>query len=118
MSRVYERFGGPLAVEELVDRLDERLMLDPRLAVRFADVDLAGLARHQRDLVTLLLGGAGSYTGRRLRDVHARFDLGEGDFDAFLDHLKHALPAMGTPGDVALQVRAGFASLRDQILGG
>jgi truncated hemoglobin YjbI len=53
-----------------------------------------------------------------LRDVHARFDLGEGDFDAFLDHLKHALPAMGTPGDVALQVRAGFASLRDQILGG
>jgi hemoglobin len=118
MSSVYERFGGPLAVEELVDRLDERLLLDPRLAVRFADVDLAELARHQRDLITLLLGAQGSYTGRRLRDVHARLDLGEGDLDAFLGHLEHALATMATPGDVALQVQAAFRSLRGHILGG
>ena len=117
MVSIYDRFGGPLAVEELVDRLDERLLLDPLLAGRFADVDLAALARHQRDLVTLLLGGEGSYTGRRLRDAHARLDLEERDFDAFLDHLEHALATMDTPRDVALQVQAAFTSLRGHILG-
>ena len=117
MSSIYERFGGPLAVEELVDRLDEQLLLDPRLAARFADVDLGALARHQRDLITLLLGGEGTYTGRRLRHVHARLDLEERDFDAFLDHLEHALATMDTPRDVALEVRVAFKSLRDHILG-
>jgi hemoglobin len=118
MSSIYEQLGGPLAVEELVDRLDEQLLLDPRLAGRFADVDLATFAQHQRDLVTLLLGGEGSYSGRRLRDAHARLDLEERDFEAFLDHLEHALSTMETPRDVALQVRAAFASLRSHILGG
>ena len=77
MSSIYERFGGPLAVEELVDRLDEQLLLDPRLAGRFADVDLATLARHQRDLITLLLGGEGCLHRTRLRGVHAELDLEE-----------------------------------------
>ena len=117
MSSIYERFGGPLAVEELVERLDEQLLLDPRLAGRFAGVDLATLARHQRDLVTLLLGGKGAYTGRRLRHAHADLDLEERDFDAFLDHLDHALTTMQTPRDVALQVQEAFASLRRQVLG-
>jgi hemoglobin len=117
LSSIYERFGGPLAVEELVDRLDEQLLLDPLLAGRFADVDLAALARHQRDLITLLLGGEATYTGRRLRHAHARLDLEERDFDAFLDHLEHALATMDTPRDIALQVQAAFTSLRGQILG-
>ena len=118
MSSIYERFGGPLAVEELVDRLDERLLLDPRLAGRFAGVDLAAFAQHQRDLVTLLLGGEGSYSGRRLSDAHARLDLEDRDFDAFMEHLEHALGTMDTSGDVALEVRAAFASLRRDIVGG
>ena len=67
MSDVYERFGGPLAVEELVARLDQRLLLDPRLAGLFEGVDLVSLARHQHDLVTVLLGGEGDYRGRGLR---------------------------------------------------
>jgi hemoglobin len=118
LTSIYERFGGPLAVEELVDRLDEQLLLDPLLAGRFADVDLPALASHQRDLVTLLLGGGGSYAVRRLRDAHARLDLEERDFDAFLVHLEHALGAMGTSADVALEVRSAFASLRRHILRG
>lgn len=118
MSSIYEQLGGPLAVDELVDRLDEQLLLDPRLAGRFADVDLAAFAHHQRELVRLLLGGEDSYSGRRLRDVHAPLDLEERDFDAFLDHLEHALSTMETSQDVAVQVRAAFASLRHHILGG
>jgi hemoglobin len=117
MASIYERFGGPMAVEELVERLDEQLLLDPRLAGRFAGVDLATLARHQRDLVTRLLGGHGAYAGRGLRQAHADLDLEQRDFDAFVAHLEHALNAMGTPPEVAAQVRSAFTSLRDQVLG-
>ena len=117
MSSIYERFGGPVAVEELVARLDEQLLLDPRLADRFAGVDLSTLARHQRDLVILLLGGDGAYVGRRLRQAHADLDLDDRDFDAFLDHLAKALRHMETPEDLAQQVRAAFASLRADVLG-
>jgi hemoglobin len=115
---VYEQFGGPLAVDELVDRLDEQLLLDPRLAGRFAGVELVRLAGHQRDLITVMLGGDGDYTGRDLRQAHADLDLDERDFDAFLGHLSHALTAMDTPQDVAAQVLAAFTSLRSQVLGG
>jgi hemoglobin len=118
LSSIYERFGGPLAVEELVDRLDEQLLLDPRLARRFAHVDLVTLARHQRDLITLLLGGEGAYHGRELRQAHADLDLDEGHFNAFLEHLEHALATMDTPPDVAAQVRAVFTSMRGHVLGG
>jgi hemoglobin len=117
MSSIYERFGGPLAVEELVDRLDEQLLVDPRLAGRFAGVDLATLARHQRDLITVLLGGEGAYAGRELRQAHSDLDLDESHFDSFLDHLEHALKTMDTPPDVAAQVRAAFTSLRGRVLG-
>jgi hemoglobin len=113
----YERFGGPVAVEELVQRLDERLLLDPRLAGHFAGVDLVTLARHQRDLVTQLLGGASHYSGRGLRQAHADLDLEERDFEAFLEHLDRALATMVTPPDVAAEVRAAFDSLRAQLLG-
>ena len=118
MSSIYDRFGGPVAVEELVERLDERLMLDPLLAGRFAGVDLATLARHQRDLITQLLGGRSHYAGRGLGQVHADLDLEERHFDAFLDHLESALIAMDTPREVASEVRTAFASLRRQVLGG
>jgi hemoglobin len=118
MSSIYERFGGPVAVEELVERLDEQLLLDPFLAGLIADIDLAALARHQRDLVTLLLGGDGAYTGRHLRQAHADLGLDDRHFDAFLDHLAHALTTMGTPRDVDVQVRAAFAALRADVLGG
>jgi truncated hemoglobin YjbI len=65
----------------------------------------------------VLLGGDGAYTGRDLRQAHADLDLDERDFEAFLDHLSHALTAMDTPNDVAAQVEAAFASLRGHLLG-
>ena len=118
MSDVYERFGGPLAVEELVARLDQRLLLDPRLAGLFEGVDLVSLARHQHDLVTVLLGGEGDYRGRGLRRAHADLALDESHFAAFLEHLEGVLTAMSTPPDVADQVLAAFAELRTDIIGG
>jgi hemoglobin len=118
VSDVYERFGGPLAVEELVARLDQRLLLDPRLAGLFEGVDLASLARHQHDLVTVLLGGEGGQRGRELRRAHADLDLHEGHVAAFLEHLVCVLAAMSTPADVAEQVLAAFAELRADIIHG
>lgn len=118
MSDVYERFGGPLAVEELVARLDQRLLLDPRLAGLFEGVDLVSLARHQHDLITVLLGGRGDFRGRGLRRAHAGLALHDGHFEAFLEHLLCVLTAMSTPPDVADQVLAAFAELRADIIGG
>jgi hemoglobin len=117
MADVYERFGGPLAVEELVARLDQRLLLDPRMADLFDGVDLASLARHQHDLITVLMGGRGDYRGRGLRRAHAGLGLEEHHFVAFMDHLACVLTAMGTPPDVADQVQAVFAELRTEIIG-
>lgn len=118
MSDVYERFGGPLAVEELVARLDQRLLLDPRLAGLFEGVDLVSLARHQHDLITVLLGGEGDYRGRGLRQAHADLALHESHFAAFLEHLVCVLTAMSTPPVVADQVLATFAELRADIIDG
>jgi hemoglobin len=114
---VDERVGGPLAVEELVARLDQRLLLDPRMADLFDGVDLASLARHQHDLITVLLGGGGDYRGRGLRRAHAGLGLEEHHFVAFLEHLACVLTAMGTPPDVADQVQAVFTELRADIIG-
>lgn len=117
MADVYERFGGPLAVEELVARLDQRLLLDPRTAGFFDGVDLASLASHQHHLISVLLGGRGDYRGRDLARAHAGLGLDESHFAAFLEHLACVLTAMGTPPDVADQVQAVFAELRADIIG-
>ena len=118
MADVYERFGGPLAVEELVARLDQRLLLDPRTAGFFDGVDLASLASHQHHLISVLLGGRGDHRGRAaLARAHAGLGLDESHFAAFLEHLACVLTAMGTPPDVADQVQAVFAELRADIIG-
>jgi truncated hemoglobin YjbI len=118
VSDVYERLGGPLAVEELVARLDQRLLLDPRLAGLFEGVDLASLARHQHEVIVVLLRGEGDDRGSELRQAHAGLELDETHFAVFLEHLAHVLTVMGTPRDVADEVLATCAGLRADIVGG
>ena len=117
-TTLFDRLGGPLAVEELVDRLDERLILDPALAHHFARTDLARLAAHQRDLITVLLGGTGAYRGRRLHDAHAGLALADSDFDRFLVHLAGALCAMDLPPDAVDDVCDAFEALRPEVVAG
>lgn len=113
---LYERLGGPLAIDELVDRLDERLILDPALAHHFADADLARLATHQRELITLLLGGTGDYSGPRLRDAHSGLGLSHEDFDRFLVHVAAALCAMAAPPQAVDDVCDAFEALRAEVV--
>ncbi len=115
-TTLYEQLGGPLAVEELVDRLDERLILDPALAHHFANTDLARLATHQRDLITVLLGGTGLYRGPRLRDAHAGLRLSDHDFDRFLVHVAAALCAMAAPPEAIDDICDAFEALRIEIV--
>lgn len=96
----YEAVGGGPAVSAVVNDFYERILSDPQLVHYFEGVDMPRLKRHQVLLVTKVLGGPDSYTGRTLREAHAGLGITKPDFDKVVGHLAGAMTDAGVSDDV------------------
>ena len=96
----YDAVGGGPAVSAVVNDFYDRVLTDPQLVHYFEGVDIPRLKRHQVLLVTKVLGGPDTYTGRSLREAHAGLGITKADFDKVVGHLASALKAAGVPGDI------------------
>jgi hemoglobin len=114
---IYDSIGGAPAVAAAVDSFYARVLADPRLAPFFASTDLERLKAHQRSFIAAALGGPEVFRGRDLAVAHGGLGIGDGDFDAVVEHLVAALTGLGVPGETIAQVGAALAPLRAKIVG-
>jgi hemoglobin len=113
----YEALNGHPGIRRAVDGFYDRIAADPILAGFFVGVDQAKLRGHQVDLLAVVAGGPGRYTGRQMSAAHAGLNITNADFDRVLGHLNAALVEAGAADGAIRDVLTAVNALRDDIVG-
>jgi hemoglobin len=117
---LYQRLGGAAAVEAAVDVFYGKVLADPLLQRFFAGTDMQRQRQMQKAFLTLAFGGPNRYSGRGMREAHARpvaAGLGDREFDAVVGHLASTLTGLGVAPAQIAEVAAIAESVRKDVLG-
>lgn len=100
---LYERLGGayPIAVvvDDFVDRLlvNDILNANPAISEARERVPRQGLKFHVTTLVCQATGGPCRYTGRTMKEAHARLNITEKEWQAMLADFRKTLDKFSVP---------------------
>ncbi len=117
---LYERLGGEAAVNAAVDVFYGKVLGDYRINRFFNNTDMAKQVEHLKAFMTVAFGGPNNYTGRSLREGHARLvkmGLSDSHFDAVMEHLGATLQELNVPAELIGEAAALVESVRGEILG-
>jgi hemoglobin len=115
---LFELIGGPTTVAAATERFYDRVLQDDNLRHFFEGADMAHLRSRQAMFVSMLLSGT-VYTGKNIRDAHARsrdHGLNDTHFDLFLQHFRAALEEAGVKPENAEIIRKRLDSQRGTVL--
>lgn len=116
---LYDRLGGEGAINAAVDVFYDKVLSDYRINRFFENTDMAKQVEHLKAFMILAFGGPNHYTGRSLRDAHARLvkkGLNDFHFDAVLEHFGATLQQLDVPADLIAEAAAIAESVRDEVL--
>ena len=100
---LYDRLGGVYAIAAVVDDFIERLLVNSTLnanaAIREARdrVPKAGLKYRVTELVCKVTGGPCAYTGRSMKEAHAKLYITEREWQAMVSDFKVTLDKFKVP---------------------
>ena len=116
---LYERIGGAVAVDAAVDVFYRKVLADYRINRFFDDINMDKQAAKQKAFFTMAFGGPNTYTGKDLRNAHARLvkmGLGNDHFDVVMEHLSATLKELNVPQDLIIEVETLAESTRKDVL--
>ncbi|MDX2141911.1 MAG: group 1 truncated hemoglobin [Rhodospirillaceae bacterium] len=120
MATLLDRIGGDAAVTLAVDRFYDKILADALLAPFFAHSNMEQQRKKQARFLSSVMGGTAVNVDGYMRNAHRRYvkDMGLTDrhFDAVAGHLQSTLNDLGVKPDVAGEVMAAAASLRESVL--
>lgn len=119
MASIYEQIGGDDAIQTAVEIFYRKVLSDDDVAHFFDDTDMDGQMAKQASFLTMVTGGPSHYTGKDMREAHARLvaqGMNEEHFDSVVQHLGATLTELGVPGELVEQVAAVAVSVRDDVL--
>ena len=117
---LFEELGGEAAVDAAVDIFYTKVLADDRINSYFEGVDMDQQASKQKAFLTVAFGGPNNYSGRGMRNAHAKFvkqGLNDSHFDAVVENLGLTLKEMGVADDLIAQVAAVAETTREDVLG-
>lgn len=98
-----QRIGGTIALRNIIDDFVKRVMNDPMIGFMFRGVDPLTLSQREFEFTARFLGAKIEYTGRPIRDAHARHKIMGGQFDRRRKILHDVLMDHRVPPDVRAQ---------------
>lgn len=119
-ASLFERIGGEAAVNAAVDVFYHKVLDDYRINRFFDKTDMAKQVEHLKAFMTVAFGGPNNYTGRSLREGHARLvkmGLNDSHFDAVMEHLGATMQELNVPADLIAEAAALVESVRGEVLG-
>lgn len=117
---LFERLGGEAAVNAAVDLFYGKVLDDYRINRFFDKTDMGKQIEHLKAFMTVAFGGPNNYTGRSLRDGHARLvkmGLNDTHFDAVMEHLGATMQELNVPAELIAEAAALVESTRSDVLG-
>ncbi len=117
---LFEQLGGEAAVNAAVDVFYRKVLSDYRINRFFNGVDMDKQAAKQKAFLTMAFGGPNNYSGKDMRNGHAKFvkmGLDDSHFDAVMENLKATLAELNVPQNLIDQVDALAETTRADVLG-
>lgn len=117
---LFDKLGGEAAVDAAVDIFYKKVMADDRINGFFEGVDMDRQAAKQKAFLTYAFGGPNNYSGRTMRNAHARLvkqGLNDSHFDAVLENLGATLQELGVAEELIAEAAAIAESTREDVLG-
>lgn len=113
----FERLGGMVGIDAIVDHFYDRLVGDPEVAPFFDRVDLPRQRDHLKAFLAAALGGPNAYEGRELGDAHAHLGITDHHVDLVGGHLAAVLAGLGVSPALIDEIVSAVDGLRDTLLG-
>jgi len=113
----FERLGGMVAIDAVVDLFYDRLVGDPEVAPFFDRVDLRRQRAHLKAFLAAALGGPNAYRGRELGEAHAHLGITDHHVDLVAGHLAAVLAGLGVSPALIDEVVSAVDGMRDALLG-
>ncbi|KGP64258.1 globin [Legionella norrlandica] len=117
---LFDRLGGPHAVNTAVDIFYRKMLMDDRVNYFFDDVDMEKQILKQKGFLTMVFGGPNHYTGKNMREGHQHLlerGLNDSHVDIVIEHLGTTLKELGASDEDIQEVAAIANSVRDDVLG-
>jgi hemoglobin len=111
----YERLGGDAALRAIVEDFYDRVFADAMIGFLFNGTDRARLVQKEWELAAAMLGADVRYTGRPMRQAHARSPILGGHFARRQQILRETLADHHVPDDVAAEWLRHNDRLRPQV---
>ncbi|MBI1369431.1 MAG: group 1 truncated hemoglobin [Planctomycetes bacterium] len=114
---LYDRIGGEIGLEKMVDGLYERVLADPMLAPFFKDTPMDKQRRMQREFMAVALGAAAHHSDTSLAWAHAERGITFEHFNRFCQHMSESLKAMNIDDATVHEVLQHMALYKNAIIG-
>lgn len=117
---LYQKIGGDAAVDAAVDIFYRKVLADDRINQFFEGVDMDQQAAKQKAFLTVAFGGPNNYSGKDMRDGHAKLvqrGLDDSHFDAVMENLGATLKELNVPDELIAEAAAIAESTRNDVLG-
>jgi len=114
---LFDKIGGADGMRLLVDFFYTKVLADSRINTYFSTISMPTLKQHQRQFLTLALGGWTDYDGKGMREAHAPLKIAAAQFDAMVEDLVLALTDLRVPDVTRDSIVAIVGSLRGDVLG-
>ena len=112
----FERVGGETSLAAVVDEFYQRVTTDEQVGHYFDGIAMSELKRHQALLLTKVLGGPDTYTGRPLDEAHASMGINGADYAVVGKHLTETLRDAGAPEDIIERVGQTLGAVQPAIV--
>lgn len=97
LKPVFDEFGGKAGLTSLMDDFMIDLVADPRTRPFFANADQSHIKQELTDQFCAILGGQCAYTGKTMKQAHARMVIDRAQFNALVEDLQQAMDKHGIP---------------------
>lgn len=94
------RIGGLVVLRDIIDDFVQRVVKDPMIGFMFRNVDPLALSQHEFEFTARFLGAPIEYSGRPIREAHAKHKIMGGQFDRRRKILHDVLMDHRVPPDV------------------
>ncbi|MDP3007746.1 MAG: group 1 truncated hemoglobin [Methylococcales bacterium] len=118
-ASLFDQLGGAAAVDAAVEIFYRKVLADYRINRFFDNSDMERQAAKQKAFLTMAFGGPNDYSGKDMRNAHARFvkmGLSDSHFNAVMEHLSATLVDLSVPPALIAQVMALAETTRADVL--
>ncbi len=113
---VFEQFGSKPGMDAMVEDFMIKLIEDPRTRGYFAEAD----QKHIKDMLSeqfcVILGGPCTYTGKGMKETHAKLAINEGGFNALIEDLQLAMDMHKIPFRAQNKLLAKLAPMHREVI--